>query len=264
MGNKIWLELSNLEAWNNNTKVLDNINLKIREGENVAILGPNGSGKSSLLKVINRSLYPIHKNPSSIKLFNSEVIDIWRLRSRIGLITSDINFRINKSTNVINVIKGGYFGRFSITNREKTNIKQNKDVINILNELNLINYSNKKYHELSDGQKKVVLIARALIHKPRILILDEPTSSLDIRASQQIRDILSKLCKTGVNIVQVTHDIENIIEDINRIVFIKNGRILKEGSKEELINSTEISKLFDIKIKCLKINGHIKLLKFTQ
>ena len=250
MRNKYWLEAEKVTALKNGFEVVKNLSLKIRYNERVLILGPNGSGKSSLVELINRNIYPLEKTNSSLKIFNKKLINIWDLRKRISTLNSDIKSRVNPSINVLDLVASGLYGKYcKVTTQNKKDIElANKQIYKIL----MNDISTKKFGNLSDGEKQISLIARALINDPEILILDEPTVNLDIRSKIFLINKIEELSKIGRNILCITHDIDMVTENYNRIIFLKDRKIIADGTPDNVMNSKNINKLFNINIELVK------------
>ena len=123
---KIWANLKNINVYIDQNKILSDINLNLRYGENILILGPNGSGKSTFLKLLNRSIYPIKTNDSSFKLFNKENINIWDLRKKIGFLFKEMEQRVNNGVKLYDVISSGFSGIF---NSKYTNLLVEKEKV---------------------------------------------------------------------------------------------------------------------------------------
>ena len=181
MFNKFWFNAKNINCLKNGFRVIKDLNLKIAYSENVILIGPNGSGKSSLIEVINRNIYPVITNDSKMKIFDKELINLWELRKRISTVNNDIKNRINPNLQVFDLILSGLYGRYCYVKNKS--VGDSYKVEKIMKKMNISNLSKKNFSYLSDGEKKISLIARALIKKPDILILDEPIANLDYNQS---------------------------------------------------------------------------------
>ena len=252
---QIWCSILDVEASIGNTKVFENLNLKLHLGENTVILGPNGSGKSALLKLLDRSIYPAVKPGSKLLVFNTDQINIWNLRTKVGFMNTDIEKRIKNSSRIIDIISSAYFGSNQIRNNQTLTNEQKEKVGYILNELDLLEISNKSFSTLSDGQKRRVLIGRALVHKPQVLVLDEPLTKLDIKSKHTLLRIFNSLCLRGTTLVLATHNVEIISGNTHRLLFMKNGKIIADGHPDKLMNSVQLSSLYDTPINASKSNG---------
>jgi len=236
----------------NQKKILEKIDTTFKYGENIVILGPNGSGKTTFLRLINRSIYPNVSKDSSLKLFNKENINIWDLRKKIGFLFKEMEERVNKGVKTYDLILSGFTGLY---NSRKSNLlsKTERDSINyLILELGLSNIINKEFHYLSDGEKRISLLARALVYKPKLIVLDEPFCNLDIKYHYLLVKILNKLMLQSINIIYVTHSLDSIIPRVNRVILLKNGKIINDGTPDNLINSEVISNLYDTPINVIK------------
>ena len=253
MVNTFWFEAQNISCYKNGFRVIKNLNLKIACSENVVLIGPNGSGKSSLIQLINRSIYPVVGNKSILKIFDKELINLWELRKRISTVNTDIKNRINPDLQVLDLILSGLYGGFCyIPNKSERDIYKVKKIMKITD---ISNLSNKKFSHLSDGEKQISLIVRALINKPDILILDEPITNLDYKSKFFVIDKIDELSKLETKILCVTHDISMITRIYDRVIMLKNGEIIADGHQNNVINSENLKKLYGIKLEVNKING---------
>ena len=253
---KVWADLKNIDVIIDKKLVLSNINIKLRYGENILILGPNGSGKSTFLKLINRSIYPIFRSASSLTLFNNKNINIWDIRSKVGFIFKEMEERVNKGVSVYEVISSGFSGTY---NSRNMNLLSQFDISNIhqlISNLDLEDIKHIEFNKLSDGQKRRVLLARSLVYKPRLLVLDEPFCNLDIKSNQILNNVLLDLINKSVNIIYVTHSLESVLPQTNRVILIKKGKVINDGSPEEMLSSKILSELYDTSIKVVKYQGY--------
>ena len=253
MVNKFWLEAKNINCFKNGFRVIKDLNLKITYSENVILIGPNGSGKSSLIEVINRNIYPVVDNESILKIFGNELINLWELRKRVSTVNNDIKKRISPNLKVFDLILSGLYGRYCfISNKSEKDLYE---VDNIINNMRISNLSKKKFCYLSDGEKQISLIARALIKKPDILILDEPITNLDYKSKFFVIDKINELSKLNTKIFCVTHDISMISSIYDRVIMLKDGKIIADGYQNKVINNENLNKLYGIDVDVTKING---------
>ena len=247
MNNTYWFEARGVDSYKNGYQVIKNLNIKLKLKESVIILGPNGSGKSSIVDLINRNLYPVEKDNKILKIFNKELIDIWELRANISTVNNEIKKRISPNIKVIDLIISGLYGCYCKVNETK------KSDVNLayklIKSMSLEKIAEKEFFCLSDGEKQFALIARAIIKNPIVLILDEPTINLDLKSQIFLTDKIQKLTKRGISILCITHDINLINKNFNRVIFLKNRMIVKDGNPYQIINSKNINNLFDVNIK---------------
>jgi len=251
--NKFWFEAKNINCFKNGFEVIKDLNLKIAYSENVILIGPNGSGKSSLIEVINRNIYPVITNESKLKIFDKELINLWELRKRISTVNNDIKNRINPNLKIFELILSGLYGRYCfIDNKSERDLYE---VENIMKNMKISNLSKKYYSYLSDGEKQISLIARALIKKPDVLILDEPTANLDYKSMFFVIDKINELSKLNTKILCVTHNISMITSIYDRVIMLKDGKIIANGHQNKVINSENLNKLYGIDVEVTKNNG---------
>ena len=254
MTNSKWLELKNITISYSQKNIINDINLSLETGQNTVLIGANGSGKSTLIKTITRFKHPIHKKNSYLKLFNSTNISIWELRSKIGFVCTELDLRMKHNMTITDIIMSGLQGTFGLLNKEIITSEQNKRLAKVMNMLN-IDVSSKYYCELSDGQKRKVLLARSLINQPVVLILDEPTTMLDLKSRYSFLNDLRQLSKENVTIFYTTNNIETIIPEISRIIFLKNGNIIADGEPSNVMTAENISNLYDYNLNIINKDG---------
>ncbi len=253
MLNKFWFEAENINCFKNGYRVLKDLNLKISYSENVILIGPNGSGKSSLIEVINRNIYPVITNKSKLKIFNKELINLWELRKRISTVNNDIKNRINPNLQVFDLILSGLYGRYCFIKNKSE--RDSYKVEKIIKKMNISNLSKKYFSHLSDGEKQISLIARALIKKPDILILDEPIANLDYKSKFLVVDKINELSKLNTKIFCVTHDISTITKIYDRVIMLKDGKIIADGHQKTVLNSENLNNLYGIDVELTKNDG---------
>ena len=262
MTNDYWLEAKNISCLKNKYEVVRDLNLKLKYSENVILIGPNGSGKSSLVDLINRNIYPVIKKDTVLKIFDEELINIWELRKKISTVNNDVKIRLNPKLKVFDLIVSGLHGKYckiyDITDEDVSLVK------NLINKLFITNLSHKLFSHLSEGEKQIVLIARAIIKKPKILILDEPTANLDLKSKFQVIDKINELNKLNTKIICITHDISMITKIYNRIIMLKDRMIIADGTQKETINRENLSNLFDINIDVIKHKGNWHIYKRSK
>ena len=253
MVNNFWFEAKNINCYKNGFRVIKDLNLKIAYSENVILIGPNGSGKSSLIEIINRNIYPVISSESKLKIFDKELINLWELRNKISTVNNDIKNRINPNLQVFDLILSGLYGRYCYVQNKSE--RDSYKVEKIMKKMNISNLSKKNFSYLSDGEKQISLIARALIKKPDILILDEPTANLDYKSKYFVIDKINELSKLNTRILCVTHDISMITSIYDRVIMLKGGEIIADGDQNKIINSENLKKLYGIDVEVISNNG---------
>ena len=255
-----WLDIKDVEAWLGPTQVFRNLTLRLMQGENTAILGPNGSGKTALVKLISRNIYPIVKRGSTLKIFGNQTIELNQLRSRIGVVSTDLEMRTPDFISARDVVLSGLYGSIGINRNRSPNEKEIRKVRQLISELGFQDIYTRSFGQLSDGERRRLLIARAMVNKPEILILDEPTNGLDLKARHQLLKCIRSLCKGKTTIILITHRVEDIVKEMERIIFIKNGEIIQDGATNDLLQSEPLGKLYETPLEIIFVNGHYQVI----
>ncbi|GAA0317414.1 ABC transporter ATP-binding protein [Oceanobacillus sp. FSL W7-1281] len=231
----------------NDQEILQDINWQIKEGEHWAILGLNGSGKTSLLNIITGYNYPTSGKMTVLdRLFGRT--DLSELRKSIGYVSSALE-RFQETIQlepVGNVIVSGKFASFGIYEEVSEADWQQAD--QILSDLRLDYLKGKKYQVLSQGERRRVLIGRALMSKPEILILDEPCSGLDILSREEVLELMDDI-KASTHLLYVTHHIEEITEAISHVALVRDGKLVATGEKQDVLTDALLSETFKIPVQ---------------
>ena len=250
------IDFENVYVSYNVNPILENINLKIKEGEHWAILGANGSGKSTLIKLISSDLYPNRKYPFKKQIFGKDRYSIFELKKNLGIITNDLHNYFEKQGSFLSayeVILSGYYSSIGVFKHQDFTQEQHQKALEVLDFLEISQLKEKKVSAMSTGQLRRCIIGRALIHSPKAYILDEPTVGLDIKAQNNFIKLIRKLSKKA-SIILVTHHIEEIFPEISHIALVHKKTLFKQGRKEEILNSRNLSEIFEIKIDLEKEN----------
>ena len=260
MRSEAWLEIANGEAWLSGKPVLRNLNLKLWLGESTTILGPNGAGKSSLVKLIDRSLHPIVRPQAELRLFGQTNVKLWDLRQRIGVVTTELEGRFPPSAAAREVVSSGYFGSMRLGRDQLPTAEQHQRCLTLLERLGLGAIAEQPYGSLSDGQRRRLMIARALVHEPEVLVLDEPSRALDLKACHQLIACLRQLCRQGTTVLQVTHRIDTIIPEMGRVLFLRDGSISADGPPQSMLTGNQLSDLFSTPLSVVESGGFRQVL----
>ena len=255
-----YLELHNVNAYLGERQVFNGLNLELNLGEQTAVLGPNGAGKSALVKLISRSIYPLVEPGSSLKLFGSSTVNLWALRRRIGLVSTDLQGQYIPQVRGLDVVLSGWFGSVGLGRDQEPTAGQRQRTWELMEKLSLVELSHEPFGQLSEGQRRRLLIARALVHKPEVLVLDEPTNALDLKAKHQLLDLLRQLAQNGTTLLLVTHQIEAIVPEISRCVLLNQGQVVGDGASSEVLQSQPLSDLFGTPLQVLEANNYRQVL----
>ncbi len=225
------LEISNLQkTYQNGTHALKGVDLKVKEGDFFALLGSNGAGKSTTIGIVSGL---VNKSSGKVNIFDFDYdTQQAQAKSCIGLVPQEFNFNQFELVIEILVNQAGYYGipRELAYQRAETYLKQ----------LELWDKKNVMARELSGGMKRRLMIARALIHEPKLLILDEPTAGVDIQIRRSMWDFLSKINKQGTTIILTTHYLEEAESLCKNIAIIDHGCTIEHTSMKSLLNQLNI------------------------
>ena len=254
------IELDHASVIRGGVEVLHELSLRIEAGQHTAILGPNGCGKSSFIKLITRELYPLARpsGPSPERPPVSVMGQVrWRveqLRSQLGIVTGDlsVNLADMPGLTVENAVLSGFFASYVVPvdcEVSETMRARAREALSLAGALPLLD---RAYAELSAGETRRVLIARALVNRPQALLLDEPSTGLDLIARQHLVETMRHLAQQGITLVLVTHHIEEIVPEIARVILLRGGRIFADDARDVLLTDATLSAVFDgpIRVRC--------------
>ena len=253
------LELRNIRVMRGQTPALDDFSLSIGAHEHVAILGPNGCGKSTLIKTITRECYPIAREDSAIKILGEESWDVFSLRALLGIVSNDLMASCTGEAIGRDVVLSGFFSSISIFSNHTVDPGQGQLADAALAQLGISHLAERPVSEMSSGEARRVLIARALVHNPRALLFDEPCNSLDLGAQHTVRQAMRTLASSGLGIILVTHELPDIVPEIQRVVLMSRGRIVADGPKDEMLQVERLSQLFGVKLDLARRDGYYHL-----
>jgi iron complex transport system ATP-binding protein len=235
---------------------LDNFSLRVHADEHVAVLGPNGCGKSTLIKTITRECYPMIRRGSSMTILGEKSWNVFELRTFLGIVSNDLLSSGTGDTNGLDIVLSGFVSSTRIFPNHHFEPEHRALARAALDQLGVSHLAERALEEMSSGEAKRVLIARALVHKPRALLFDEPCNSLDILAQHALRQTMRDLANSGIGIILVTHELADIVPEIERVVLMSKGRIVADGPKEEILQAERLSQLFGLKVELGRRNGY--------
>jgi iron complex transport system ATP-binding protein len=242
------IELDRASVVRGQVRVLHELSLRIALGQHTALLGPNGCGKSSFIKLITRELYPLARagDAAPVRVLGQSRWQVDRLRSQLGIVTGDlsVNLADMPGLDVESAVLSGFFASYVVPpHREVTQAMRDRarEALQLAHALPLLQ---RPYAELSAGETRRVLIARALVNRPQALLLDEPSTGLDLIARQHLLATMRGLARQGITLVLVTHHIEEIVPEIDRVILLRGGHVYADGTREELLADAPLSAVF--------------------
>ena len=253
------LDFRGLRVMRGQKIALDDFNLRIEANEHIAILGPNGCGKSTLIKTITRECYPVARPESSMSILGEESWDVFALRARLGIVSNDLMLSCTGKASGRDVVLSGFFSSISIFSNHTVEATQFELADAALAQLKISHLAERPVSEMSSGEARRVLIARALVHNPGALLFDEPCNSLDLSAQQSLRHTMRALANSGTAIILVTHELADIVPEIQRVVLMSGGRVVADGTKEEILKVERLAALFGVEVEMSRRDGHYHL-----
>jgi iron complex transport system ATP-binding protein len=242
------LEFRNLTVYRDDVPVLDRFSLDIPAGQNVAILGPNGSGKSTLLKLITREVYPVVAPDMRLRVLGRDRWLLFELREHLGVVTNDLMATCTREISGRDLVVSAFFGSIGLWPHHEVTPRMQACADLALETMEVAHLAERAVNHLSSGEARRLLIARALAHGPRALVLDEPTNSLDLRACRDLTASLRQLAGRGTNIILVTHHLPDIIPEIGRVVALKDGRVFRDGPTAEVLTPEVLGEVFGVSV----------------
>lgn len=250
------MQFHNVTVIRGATVALNRLSLTIEAHENVAIIGPNGCGKSTLLKTITRELYPIAEEGSYARILGRERWEVTEMRKYLGVVTNDLFAQSHRNPSGRELVLSGFFSSFGLWPHHHVTPEMERKTDEVLALLGASHLAAKPYNELSSGERKRLVLGRALVHGPQALVLDEPSDSLDLAALKALQTNMRTLAQHGISIMLVTHHLHEIIPEISRVVLMKNGRVFRDGSKAEILTRANLSEAYGAEIEPMERDGY--------
>jgi iron complex transport system ATP-binding protein len=251
------LELRNVTIFRGARPGLENVSLSIALGEHVAILGPNGSGKSTFIQAVTRELYPRYPPPAcEVRILGRDTWNVFDLRPLLGIVTNDLSAQCTQPYPVRETVLSGFFSSIGIWPNHHVTAAMQERAAELMDLLEITHLAERPMSEMSSGEVRRAVIARALVHDPKALVLDEPSNSLDLRAQTELREITRKLAQAGLGILLVTHHLPDIIPEIDRVICLRGGRVYRDGPKREVLTETNLRELFGVPLRVEQRDGY--------
>ena len=256
------LELHDASVVLGGARVLDSLTLGIGAGEHTAILGPNGAGKSTLMKLLTLQLYPVAANGlPPIRVFGQERWNVFELRSQLGIISPELHDRLVNGNvagriSARDAVVSGFFASQGLFSNHRVTDEMRDAASAALELMGVAHLADATLDAVSTGEARRVLIARALVHEPKALVLDEPTRGLDLVARHQFMERVREIARRGVTILLVTHHVEEIIPEIDRVILLRHGRVAFDGPKREVLTAARLGDVFGSRLTVEESGGY--------
>ncbi len=246
------LELVHASVQREGRRILDDVSLRIGRGEHAVILGANGSGKSTLVKLITRQIYPLvlaDRTPV-LRILGRERWSVSELRSRLGIVSPAMQTDFTSETplEVYDAVISGFFAARGLGLDHRVTPAMHHAANEALATAGASHLTGRLMAGLSTGEARRVLIARALVHRPQALLLDEPCAGLDLASRRDFLESLRRLARGGTTLLLVTHHIEEILPEIERVIMLRQGRLVADMDKHEALTSDRLAALFDLPV----------------
>jgi iron complex transport system ATP-binding protein len=257
-----FLDLAHVNVARGDNTVLHDINLTVNTGEHIAILGPNGCGKSTLIKTIACECYPIVQPETKVSIFGRERWDLTELKKRLGVVSPELPGKPTLHTTGRDAVLTGFFSSSTLWPNLTVTEAMEARADEVLAQVDAQELGGRFVGEMSAGQQRRIMIGRALVGSSsaaggaaQMLLLDEPSNALDLAAQADLRNLLRRLAQEGTGILLITHHIADILPEIDRILLMREGRIVADGAKAELLTAANLSRLFETEVHMTERDG---------
>ena len=256
-----FLSMRHVSVARGDSIVLHDLALEIAQGEHIALLGPNGCGKSTLIKTLTREHYPMipleGEPPMRFQLMGRERWDLSQLRASFGVVSAELPGERTPVTCGLDAVLAGFFGASALWPNHVVTDTMKKRARETLELMRASHLAAKLVGAMSAGEQRRVMIARALVHRPGMLLLDEPSNALDLRAQHELRLALRSVARSGTGLILVTHQLADILPEIERIVMMREGCIVADGRREDLLTEEALSSLFGVEVMLMEHDGFL-------
>jgi iron complex transport system ATP-binding protein len=257
------LELVDASVRKDDTVVLHSLNLSIGLGDHTVILGPNGAGKSMLLRLLTHEerALPLDNGHSPVRVFGDDNWNIFELRPQLGIVSADLHQRFvgGNSEGRINgetAVLSGFVASQGILRYSSVTTEMKGKAAAALEMMGASHLARRRMNEMSSGEARKVLLARALVTEPRALVLDEPTTGLDVVARHRFMESVRAIAVAGTTLILITHHVEEIIPEIRRVILLRQGRIAGDGPKHTMMTAAHLSRTFDGPMSLVENDGY--------
>lgn len=256
------LELDAATVIKGDRAVIDSMSLTIDEGQHTAILGPNGAGKSVLLRLLTHQERPLAREdgPAPVRVLGQDIWNISELQAQMGIVSADLHHRFvnGNSEGLITAeaaVLSGFLVSYGILRYGVVSDEMRERTAEALGMMGVSHLARRRLNEMSSGEARRVMLARALVTTPRALVLDEPTTGLDLVARHDFMERVRRIARNGTTLILITHHVEEIVPEINRVVLLQRGRIAAHGPKAWMLTPEHLSRVFEAPLQIEKAGG---------
>ena len=258
--NEALLELSNVTVLRGGRRALDGVTLSIPRGQNTAVLGPNGAGKSTLLRMVNGEFFPVRGPEVRMRLLGRERWNVFEVRRQLGVVSHELQATHHGWLSGLDVVCSGFFASVGVYRHQGLTETQRCRAEAAAASQGACELLERRFDTLSSGEQRGLLLARALVHEPHTLLLDEPSTGLDLRAAFGLMERLRALAAAGTTLIIVTHHVDQIPPEVERVALLKAGQVFADGSKDEVLTGPTLSELFEVDVQVVKRDGYFQVL----
>lgn len=243
------------------TEILHGVDLTLTRDENVAVLGPNGAGKSTLVELVTGERRALVRDDGStaVRVLGRDRWDLFDIRRELGVVSDSLQNDYDRRVSALDAVLSGFFGSIGLYRHQAVTAEMRDRASAALERMGIAALASRTMDTLSTGEARRALVARALVHEPTALLLDEPFHGLDPRARYDLRESLRHLAAAGTALVLVTHEISEIVPEITRVIAVSDGRIVADGPKAGLLTGPAMADLFGFPAQVTENEGYYHL-----
>ena len=249
------IALENVSVARGQRVVLRQVSLRVEAGEHLVILGPNGCGKSTLLKTLTCELYPVPAPGMRVSLFGRARWDVTELRRKMGVVSAELPGEATREITGFEAVLTGFFSASKLWPNLHVTAEMRDRAAEIVELVGAQDLRDVLVGEMSAGQQRRVMIGRALAGSGEMLLLDEPSNALDLAAQHDLRETLRGLAQAGTTILMITHHVSDVLPEMGRVVMMKEGQIVADGRRGDLLAAERLSGLFGRGIRMAERDG---------
>ncbi len=253
------LSLRNANVRRGGRLVLDGLDLDLPADRNVVVLGGNGAGKTTLLRLIAQELHPVWSPDLRFEILGRSRWNISDLRRELGMVSQELLLAHQRLLSGRDVVSSGFFGSIGCPPHLSLSDQQRRVVGEWLERFGVQSCAERAFQDLSTGEQRRLLLARALVGEPRWLVLDEPTANLDLVGSHLLLDLISEVLRSSERrVVVVTHRLEEVLPELDWIVLMRAGRVIASGPRAEVLTDENVSRTYGLPVHLLHHGGRVR------